>query len=251
MTLILGIRCTDGVIIGSDSAVTFGPSPQQPTIEQPSSKIDVITGEVIVATTGFTGHGFRVVHEIGKIWNGKALSGKDICDAACHITQTVQGNFASTRAAGCGALVALPLKGKAELIEFESSSFQPDVKHENLWYASMGSGQFVADTLLGFVRKVFWGNSPPKRQDGVFAATLVLSLGCEMAPNGVNGPMQLAILEQVPKGKGTEWKARLVSREELLEHEQNVKEAFKHWREYESQLQKSAQGQPTPTPASK
>lgn len=49
MTLVVGILCKDGVVIGADSAITFGLSPQQPTIEQPySKKITVILDQVII-----------------------------------------------------------------------------------------------------------------------------------------------------------------------------------------------------------
>ena len=54
MTAIVGVLCSDGVVVGSDSAATFA-SGIQPTIEQETIKIDVINDRVIVAGSGLIG----------------------------------------------------------------------------------------------------------------------------------------------------------------------------------------------------
>ena len=255
MTLILGIRCTDGVVIGSDSAITFGASPQEPTIEQTNlEKIEIIDDRVIVATTGYTGHAQRLVHGIDKLWKDKAFRG-DIQDIACLVAKTAVQDFHSTGAFAppygfapqmrFGALIALPRLKTAELIEFEGVTFQPDVKNEKTWFASMGSGQSVADPLLGFVREVFWGNSPPTKEEGIFAATMVLTLGCKLSPFGVDGPVRIAVLESQKKN---ELCARFLNDKELLEHQQNVEGAFEHLRDYQAQLQRDPQSPELPSP---
>ena len=251
MSLILGIRCKDGVIIGSDSAMTFGATPQQCTIEQPCrSKIDIIDDHVIVAGTGAVGLGQRFVHETDCLWKTGSLKEKAIADMGRLISQAALKNFSSTgiiKLCGYGALVAIPRNGTAELIEFDSTSCQPEAKSDTGWYVSMGAGQMVADPLLGFVRKVFWGDSPPKRQDGIFAATMVLTLALEMAPFGVGGPIQMAVLEPQKKGK-SELSARRLTEAELLEHRQNAEGAFNYMREYQDHLQGDPQGPKLPSP---
>ena len=60
MTLIVGIRCSGGVVVGSDSAITFAAGPQTLTIQQRSSaKIEVIDDSLIVAGAGALGMGQR------------------------------------------------------------------------------------------------------------------------------------------------------------------------------------------------
>ena len=165
MTVVVGIRCTDGVVIGTDSAMTFGPSAQQMTIEQPyHSKIDVIDSRIIVAGTGQIGLGQRFAYEVEKLWRGKSLSGKNVAEVGNLIAKNTINNFSSTNAktGQYGALAAVPCRKKAELIEFDLAGFQPEFKTDDNWYASMGSGQMVADPLLGFVRRVFWGDSRRK-----------------------------------------------------------------------------------------
>ncbi len=97
----------------------------------------------------------------------------------------------------------------------------------------MGTGQLIADPQLGFVRAVFWGDSVPNCQEGIFAATLVLKLGCEMAPIGVAPPLQMAILHSSPEHKG-QLRARNLSDEELYEHGEVADEAMKYFSEFRS-----------------
>ena len=163
MTLLVGIRCTDGAVIGTDSAMTFGPSPQHPTIEQRyEEKITIVDNRIIVAGTGPIGLGQRFADNISKRWENKELQGKSAIDVGRQISAVAVNDFASTKVSGgtFGALVAFPVGKTAELFEFGVTDLQPEVKSGANWYASMGSGQAVADPLLGFVRVAFWGIAP-------------------------------------------------------------------------------------------
>ena len=248
MTVVVGIRCTDGVVIGTDSAITFGPSAQQLTIEQPYySKIDILDNHIIVAGTGEIGLGQRFAYEVDKLWRGKSFSGKSVVEIGALIAQNTLNNFISTHVqpGQYGALAAVPCGKSAELIEFGVATFQPEFKTVDNWYASMGSGQMVADPLRGFVRKVFWGDSPPKRQDGIFAATMVLKMACDMAPSGVAPPIKMAVL--APNGKGQLAASRL-SEDELQEHAGSVENALEYFRKYPDHIKETSGGPVPPTP---
>ena len=232
MTLIVGIWCEDGVVIGSDSAITFGPDPNRPTITQHlDRKIEVIDGRVIVAGTGAIGSGQRFIDTVTSLWRNNRLGGKSAVDVGRAISKRATHDFLSTnsKSSNYGALVALPSgRMKSELIEFYMDNLQPELKGKENWYVSMGSGQMVADPLLGFVREAFWGDSPPQRQDGIFCAVLVLRIACGMVPYGVAEPIQMAVLE--PKNKKGDMHARYLSVEELDEHRQHVDEVLKGFR---------------------
>ena len=237
MTLIVGVKCRDGVVIGTDSALTLGISTQVHTIEQPlRKKIDIVQNRVIVAGTGQFGLGQRFVAQVDHYWATSANRNLPAIEIGKRLSRATLDDFAETKMGpgAYGALVALPCQKSFELIEFTSADFQPEVKTEDYWYASMGSGQAVADPLLGFMRYTFWGDSPPSRQDGVFAVTMVLTLGCQMATLGVAPPIQMAVLRKDEKGKLL---AHRIGEEELLEHETNVESAIKYFRHYQSILQ--------------
>ena len=235
MTLVVGIQCSDGVVIGTDSAMTFGIAEQFHTIEQPiRRKIDIIEDKIIIAGTGQIGLGQRFTELTERLWKGKKFSDKSILDIGRLISHHTIQDFQSTflKPGAFGALTAIPNKSKAELIEFAVADFQPEVKSEINWYASMGSGQPVADPLLGFVRTVFWGDDAPSCKEGIFATTLVLKLACSMTPHGVAGPIQMATLCREKR----EFTARYLTEDELHEHDQSVDEAISHFKDFRAKL---------------
>lgn len=249
MTLIVGIRCTDGVVVGTDSAMTFA-SGQDLTIEQPlRQKIEIVQNQIIVAGTGELGLGQRFIDIVKHFWKVEELQGKSSVDIGRRLAQLAIDDFSSTRAepGSYGALVAVPCAaGSLELIEFSLASFQPEVKTRDNWYVSMGSGQYVADPLLGFIRRTFWKDDPPSHQDGIFATTMVLELGCEMAPTGVAKPIQIAVLNS-SKDKEGEFLARHLTKEELLEHRENFNDAISHFQKYRDILHgRDKEAQPFP-----
>ncbi len=216
--------------------MTFGPSAQQPTIEQPfHEKIAIVSGHIIVAGTGEIGLGQRFTDVAERLWREKAFQGKSAIDIGRLLAKGAVEDFSATQVkqGSYGALVAVPSNRTAELIEFSLSHFQPEIKTQANWYVSMGSGQAVADPLLGFVRSTFWGNEPPSRQEGIFAVTMVLKLACEMAPFGVAEPIQMALLSPQVKGPPSAFK---LTEEELLEHMGNVEGAIDHFKKYRGLL---------------
>lgn len=235
MTLVVGILCTDGVVIGTDSAATMGGS-GGPTIEQPlREKVKVIERQVIVAETGQLGLGQRFEQCVGRCWGRDGFVGESVVDVGCLLSRDSIQDFRQTQVnpIQLGALVAFPHKRQPALVEFAWGNFQPEVKTSRSWYVSMGAGQLAADPLLGLVRKVFWGDSPPDLQAGIFAAAMVLTLGCEMAPNGVSAPIQMAVLT---RNKKKNLYAKKLKSEELQEHIENVDGALEHFRGYSDVL---------------
>jgi 20S proteasome alpha/beta subunit len=245
MTAIVGVLCTDGVVIGADSASTFT-TEQTRTIEQRSQKIHILCdNRIIVAGTGSVGLGQRfnaIVEEAGRggLKGSNIEVGKSICRSGIQ-------DFAHTgiEKASYGALVAFAIKDQPYLCEFECGSLQPEFKTSNIWYVSMGSGQLITDPFLGFIREVFWETGPPSLQDGVFAVTWTLEQAILLNPGGVNGPISIAVLEKLADGKT---KARKLDSTELDEHRQNVTAAKAHLREYSRKLQSGAPATDVPKP---
>ena len=57
MTILVGIRCHDGVVIGSDSATTNFDMAGNSTTYGTAEKIDIVDEEVLVAHAGSIGLG--------------------------------------------------------------------------------------------------------------------------------------------------------------------------------------------------
>ena len=55
MTLIIGVRCSDGVVIGADGAATLGSTLGGPTVMQPVTKLQILEGTIVMGVSGQVG----------------------------------------------------------------------------------------------------------------------------------------------------------------------------------------------------
>jgi 20S proteasome alpha/beta subunit len=245
MTILVGVRCRDGIIIGADSRATFGAGGIH-TIEQDMQKIDIIGNDVIVACTGSVGLAQRFVHEVHQARSSSTFLRQHKQMTASSFCKLGVNNFSSTMLSahhpdwkphfGIGALTAFPgHDGELCLCEFETGSFQPEFKNDRLWYCAMGSGQLIADTVLGFFREVFWKDGPPTSiSDGVFAVVWTLQQVISLNPGGVGGDPNIAVLRKDNSGNA---QATMLSIDEIEEHRNSVEAAIDALRNYKSNLQ--------------
>ena len=63
MTVIIGALCVDGVVVGADSAVTFG-NRHFNSIRQKTRKISIVADRLIIAGSGYVGHNQRAVESV-------------------------------------------------------------------------------------------------------------------------------------------------------------------------------------------
>ena len=75
LTLIVGIKCTDGVVLGADGAATLGVM-GTPTVRQAVKKLTIIDRQVVVGVSGPVGLAQRFTNEVEALWTGGKLSGK-------------------------------------------------------------------------------------------------------------------------------------------------------------------------------
>lgn len=235
MTVLVGIRCQDGVVIGSDSAATFGAGPGISTMEQPTRKIDIIGDSMILAGTGQGGLGQRFCAQLTALHNipaanGASYKGRPAVEVGKLMAQAAINDFQFTgvRTGQYGALVAFRTGRELHLCEFAVADMQPELKTPDLWYASMGSGQVIADPFLALMRKVFWKNGMPALADGIFATVWTLQHTIDINPGGVGGPMRIATLTWKDNQVGVTPIARFLSDDEIEQHKESVASAENH-----------------------
>ncbi len=247
MTSIVGVLCKDGVVVGADSAVTFG-GPGYATIEQCTEKIRVIAGKIIVAGTGAVGLNQRFCAIVEGEYSKRLFAQKGPIEVAKALARAAIEDFASTHATKgqYGAFVAFPCQKTHCACEFAVDDFQPEFKEKSLWYSSMGSAQTITDPFLALMRRVFWQDGPPAVADAVFAVNWALEHAIEVNPGGVNGPVRIAVLERV----GGELCAREVSNDELQEHRQNMEAAYEALRQFKGRPASEAIPDPPAFPSS-
>jgi hypothetical protein len=254
VTIIVGVKCIDGVVIGADSAATSSIGPQRLIQIVSEDKINIVGGKVIIACTGAVGLSQRFHGVVKGAWDApKKWFQKPMAECLRDLTRATLQDFDHTavpryplQQGGLqfGSLMAAPMDGGAQLIEFGSLDFQPEIKKDQLHFVSIGSGQVLADPFLAFVSRVLWGAKPPDVQLGAFGLYWVLSHTIQYAPGGVGKPIKIAILK---KEKG-DWVARSMEGDELQEPEQHVAEIEKLIAGYPKAIIESTHASPPPTP---
>ena len=221
MTAVVGILCTDGAVIGTDSSMTLHTGAIR-TIEQATEKLAVVRGRAIVAGTGSVGHGQRFINLVEQAWDNRHFVDNrdgpprppiELCRELC---QTVRADFGSTGTPNgtYGALLAAPMRNAPVVCEFDINSLQPTLLTPHYVFCSMGSTQHITDPFLGFMREVFWPTGPPNVQTAIHAATWTLDHAIALNPGGVNGPARIAVLER----NGNGYAARQLSDDEIGQH---------------------------------
>lgn len=220
MTAVIGVLCSDGIVIGTDGSATFSTG-SMPTIEQPTEKLRIVDGRVILAGTGSVGFSQRFNRIVQDQYQNKLFSKADHIEACKVLSRAAIEDFRSTymNPGKYGALLGFAKSGRPYLCEFAVADFQPEFKDKGIWYVSMGSGQSITDPFLGLMRSVFWRDGMPSIQEATFVVTWALDHAVEVNPGGINEPIQIAVLELDRKGNPA---ARVLSTDELQEHRSNI-----------------------------
>ncbi len=263
MTLILGIKCRDGIALGADGAATLGALGQQ-TVRQLSKKLELISGCVVVGVSGPVGLHQRFSDEIRQLWEGRVFARRNAGDAGYssatamvkisevlrkHILVEMQAAAASLQVIGPGiaqqsaishSVVALPIGRAPCLFQFDQQG-SPEEATEHLPFVSVGSGQRIADPFLAFIRRVFWGDSLPNINAGIFSALWTLHHAIETNPGGISEPKQIIVMER----EGDNWRARELPNEELEEHSEAIGRVEQYLGEF---FTRQAEQPPPPPP---
>ncbi|OHB83846.1 MAG: hypothetical protein A2V98_16935 [Planctomycetes bacterium RBG_16_64_12] len=230
-SLLVGILCEDGVVVGSADSGPRQTGGLDPAEESWANTL-VVERDLILAGTGRIGLGQRFADVVAAIrsdsrfpdWTGLAV--------AKFISAEVADDFASTRAdkGQFGALVAFSACDGFHLCEFAQSDLQPELKTPERWFASMGAGRPVAEPFLHFLQRVYFAGSPPVLKEAAFAAAWALDFAAGLPAAAVAAAPQIAVLAQETPGMSSA--ARLLSAQELADQIADVRAAEKHLAAY-------------------
>jgi hypothetical protein len=258
MTLIVGIRCIDGIVVGADGAATLGVLGQT-TARQVIKKLSILNGVIILGVSGPVGLAQRIQGETEALWADKAFSGKKPFEAmaiirsalwkhlepelkAAQVSMSVVGPQAAAQSAICSTVLALPVSKNACLFQFDHQG-APEEASDKLPFVSIGSGQPIADPFLAFLRRIFWPGRLPNLSEGVFTTLWVLNHAIATAPGGISEPVQIVVLER----SGDGWRARELPEEEQQEHQEAITFAEQHLACYRESFSRTLEGR-TPEP---
>ena len=252
MTLLVGVLCSDGVIIGADSAFTMGVLGQQ-TVSQSALKIEVVEGRALIATSGPVGLGQRLAGTFGDVLREnriptslKSYKAMGVLREAFRepieselkaaaIAQGVIGSAAFSSALSA-TLLAMSVNGRPALYQFDQQG-APEEATAKIPFVCLGSGQTIADPFMAFLRGIFWEpDTLPTINEGLFAPVWTLSQAIDVSPGGLGRPIRVFTLCQ----EGPRCEARQVEDSELEELKQAVdgaRDSLKHYRTVDPNVQ--------------
>ncbi|MCY3979241.1 MAG: hypothetical protein OXG23_14170 [Chloroflexi bacterium] len=243
MTLVIGVKCQDGIVIGADSVTTYGSAIEQ----EVDDKIKTIDGEVLVASAGDVGLGQIVYGNLEQHWS-EVVAGKDIVSTRKEISALVWDEIkpALQRAAeaetlfgrriveslACNFMVAFAIDDAHTLLVFDDNAQSLEVTFSSPFF-SIGSGNIQADPFLAFVKRIFWKDSTPKTlADGIFCVLWTLDHVSRVnAGLGVGGRPNVVVLQN----RENKWRAEKMSDVTLGEQLMGIQNAedymgrFRHY----------------------
>ena len=226
MTLIIGVRWLDGLVIGADSISTYGTAIEQ----EVSDKIQFIARDAVVGNAGAVGLSQLINDELRKRWD-RVKQQSDVTAVKNEISMTIwsQVSPALKRAEEariglgnsvientlCHSLVALPVNNSPTLLAFDECAQPLEITLDSTFF-SIGSGSLQADPFLAFVKRILWQGSVPRNMaEGIFGVLWTLDHVSRVnAGLGVGGRPNVVVLQK----QEDEWRAEKLSDEALDEH---------------------------------
>jgi len=258
MTLIIGIKCSDGLVLGADSGATLGSTVTGlRTIIQPVTKLEQIANKAIVGVSGPVGLGQLYANSVYKLHNSfRDSDGAEVCrklrdefrkDAEIALRMAAMAIQVLGSQAQAGALtttlVALAANDGPQLIQFDCEC-SPEMATNDLPFVSIGSGQIIADPFLAFLKRIFWEKRPPSVSEGIFAVVWTLEHTIKTAWAGIAGPIRVGRLRM----QGTQAEAQILTEPELVEHRINVTEIEKYIQKFPQEQRPTAEEPEPPQP---
>ena len=237
MTLIVGIRCQDGVVLGADQAATLGGLGLITVAQSTPRKVEIVGVDALIATSGPIGLGQIAKGAFAKALANPESFGGDTWEVmnelralfwphvaeALHAAQTAAAVVgpAAAQSALMQTLIAMPVRKIPTLFQFDTQC-SPEEATADLPFVAIGSGQAIADPFLAFLKDVRWTDGElPTINEGEFSTFWTIQESVRAAPGYIGGQPVLFRIA----GDGERWKAEQLSGAELGEHAQAVEAA--------------------------
>ena len=239
MTLIVGVKCSDGIVLGADSKATYATTTGQSTISQDTvTKLHIGNNRIIIGVSGPIGLGQSYSDEVDAYLaqNAQQVKWRSVAQAKTELSQKfwkhaetcwqraaatvgVIGQQAAYMQCLHSTAVAFEIGDEPHLITF-SHQCAPEEVTKDLPFTAIGSGQPQADPFLAFIRRIFWPSGLPTLTDGQLACIWTLSEVIKHSPGGVGGAIQVVVLTK----EKSRWKAYELAKPEIDTHLQALAE---------------------------
>lgn len=233
MTQLVGIYCTTGVVIATDSAATFSTGHTATIGQQMVEKIYHPCDHIIYTSTGAIGIAQLINDMLRSNWTAGTYKNKKTPEEAMHaigqgigqllsqylqLGQMQKNIVGEANASLAKSMIAFPVNRKPYLFQFDYTG-TPEMASVKLPFVTLGSGQPIADPFLAFLARLLWPNRQPTLAEGRLAAAWTIDHVRQINPGGVGGNLRMAIMEEVA---GSLPKVTELNEADLQEHRQRI-----------------------------
>jgi hypothetical protein len=228
VTLIVGILCSDGIVVAADQQATHG-AMGVPTVGQAVTKVQLFGGDILFAASGHAGLGQQLGSVIERrrgdfkkspyaaLIREVQTDFRALVDPAYRTAQAaapIIGPQAAASDVVCHSVLATTFKDGFHLVEITPMCTVESIRGGTP-FICLGSGKNSADPFLGFLRKVYWPEKLPTLRDGALAAYWTVRHVIDMHVQGVGFAVDVFLVETAD-GKP---RARQLDQAELVEHQ--------------------------------
>lgn len=241
MTIVVCIKCVDGIAIASDSMLTIGEA------QQSGQKIHVIEQQQLFAFAGdlSLAERFRVFATTHYPLLAEAGHKFDYATAiAASLANNLRLTGIEPQTANLMTVLIHEFKGDVEACLF-TAGVNPRYLDSDHFSCAMGSGASAALPFLNFLLETFTSNRQPELIDGKLFATWAVKYAIDRLAGGVGGDIDLAIAERNETGQ---WIFRELPMAEVHESIGAIDSAADALRDWKHSFSDSSNTEPVPKP---
>jgi hypothetical protein len=234
MTLIVGIKCKDGLVVAADGATTWGVPGELMVRQSVRKKLRLLGTWGVVGVSGTVGMGQRLAAEVEALRD--VMPGHrphEVMTAVRQALWQVLGaelDYAKVAALAIGdqssvlnvlaeSVAGLVVGGEPCLFYFNRQGMPGQVCDE-VPFVSAGCGKWIADPFLAYLRRTYWRGAAPDLAQGAFSAVWSLHYAIRTHPGGFDLPLQVVAFR---RGADGVWKAEEMPEAEWRGHLELVK----------------------------
>jgi len=228
MTVVVTVKCRDGVVIGSDSMLTHT-SGNQAIGSQKATKIQILQGNRILGYAGTPGFAQRTCALAEQLPATEAATHH--MDPTLNLHAALRSHLSQSGVsipAAIETVYAYPAQGQL-VCSVSLQDLQPFLLDDRTYFYALGSGSFGALPFLRFLTDIFCVDGAPSLQLGRFLTAWAITFACNKTPRFCALPMQMAVLGRNAAGMA---EAVLYEQEDLQEHADFINSAEDSLREF-------------------
>jgi hypothetical protein len=217
VSLIVGIRCTDSLVLAASGPGTMPSEDGLPPARQWSKKLRVVAGQAVLGVTGHDGLAQEMALSLERSLAepDERESADDVLRAKLRdalavpvqrtvaIHRTLQGlpgfGITSNEYVVSQSLLAIPFRDSLRLFLLDPECSVTEVTDE-LGCATIGGAKAVADPFLAFLRKVLWDDRLPDAALGELSAYWTMLHVAETSPGALTFPIQMVVIRREAGG---------------------------------------------------